>query len=129
MHTLGLSFNQTYYPMWFFTPPSSSFISFLCQPPPTRRKETSCSRATPSTRALSMNHQSRRPTASSSVDAAKSECGRRGASLHCSPPQALKLSFQNPFSTALSHSAYRATEREQNLIMVRTKVAQRPRCI
>lgn len=55
--------------------------------------------------------------------------GRQAASLHCSPPWALKLSFQNPFSTALPHSAYRAAGREQNLITARTKVTQRPRSI
>lgn len=97
------------------------YVFFLCQRPPTRRKETSCNRATLSTRASSMSRQSKRPTASSSVVAAKSERGRR--CLHYSPQQALKLSFQNPFSTAL------LLGREQNLIMARTKVTLRPSSI
>lgn len=64
--------HQTYCPhvhfhlheLYFFSP---------CQPQLTRKKVTSCSRVTPSTRASSTSRQSKRPTASSSADAAKSK--------------------------------------------------------
>lgn len=58
--------------MYIFTFMSCTFF-FLCQPQLTRKKVTSCSRVTPSTRASSMSRQSKRPTASSSADAAKSK--------------------------------------------------------
>lgn len=129
MHTLGLSLSQTYCPMWIFHfPPPLLFLSSVSlRPQEERRHPAAVRHRVPELRlrAVSQRDQQHHQVRTLPKVSAAAEAPVCIAVL----PKPLNCPSKNPSSTALPHSAYRAAEREQNLITARTKVTQRPRCI